>query len=276
MRFLGDVSPAVGSPWRGTAMRRRGRRRHTRALVAVGVIVGAAGVAAALLATSDSGEPSALAVVTGALTKTSATSYSFSLDSTVQVRGEKTNSDVVSGAVDPGRELGTEELAVTGQRPAQAQIRFIGGYVYTRVSPGSAFPSVGRPWDKAPVPPVGTNEMPGAYGFVSDQLVSPAELSAMLQSEATVRNAGPASGPGWTGTGYTFTARLFDGQESVTGTVYIDRRGQVRRLATITIQGVVTTDRDLTFGDFGAPVPVSAPPADQAKYTSTPYWGFYF
>jgi hypothetical protein len=31
------------------------------------------------------------------------------------------------------------------------------------------------------------------------------------------------------------------------------------------------------FGDFGAPVRVSAPPASQTKYTGgEPYWGFYF
>jgi hypothetical protein len=38
----------------------------------------------------------------------------------------------------------------------------------------------------------------------------------------------------------------------------------------------LTTARDLTFGDFGAPVPVIAPSASQVKYTRSPYWGFYF
>jgi hypothetical protein len=58
--------------------------------------------------------------------------------------------------------------------------------------------------------------------------------------------------------------------------VYVDRHEWVRRLVTTTTQGRLTTDRDLTFTGFGAPVSVTAPPASQVHYTSTPYWGFYF
>ena len=67
--------------------------------------------------------------------------------------------------------------------------------------------------------------------------------------------------------------------ETVSGTVDIDQQGRVRRLVTITTQGrygKVTTDTDLTFGNFGAPVPVTAPPASQVGYTGTPYSGYFF
>lgn len=126
----------------------------------------------------------------------------------------------------------------------------------------------------------------GAYGFVSDQPVSPAELSRALLSAGTVRDAGSADGPGWTGTEYTFTASISGGP--VSGTVYVDRQGRVRRLVTITPEGNaipegtglpegrVTVDRDLTFDDFGVQAAVTAPPASQTEYTSYPYWGFYF
>jgi hypothetical protein len=40
------------------------------------------------------------------------------------------------------------------------------------------------------------------YYFVSDQPVRPAELSGVLRSAGTVRDQGPASGAGWTGTRY--------------------------------------------------------------------------
>jgi hypothetical protein len=65
----------------------------------------------------------------------------------------------------------------------------------------------------------------------------------------------------------------------VTGTLDIDEQGRLRRLVTITTQGThgkITTARDLTFGNFGAPVPVTAPPPSQVGYTSTPYSGFLF
>jgi hypothetical protein len=38
----------------------------------------------------------------------------------------------------------------------------------------------------------------------------------------------------------------------------------------------MTVTDDLTFGDFGGPVSVTAPPAGQVKYTSTPFWVFGF
>jgi hypothetical protein len=268
----------------GAAARRRHWRRKTRVLVAAGAVVAvtAAGVTAALLAGSVSDPPSALAALTSALAKTSEESYSFSLDSTVEFEARESRSDAVSGAFDLRHELGTELLTARVARSSghsrRAQIRFIGKYVYTRVSPGSGLGTIGKPWDKAPVPSPGADVLPAGdlYGFVTDWPVSPDELLGVLQSAATARDSGPVSGPGWTGTRYAFTARL-SAQWSVSGTVYVDKQGRVRRLITTTRQkSGVTTDRDLAFGDFGAPVPVTAPPASQVQYSSRPYWGFYF
>jgi hypothetical protein len=280
---LHDGAPGTGLPrdvpGQGfTAQRRRGRRR-TRLLAAAGLVAAVGGVTAALLVASGSGAPSALAAVIGALAKTSAESYSFGLNFTVEIMGREMNSDVVSGTIDPQHRLGTELLTTSVQhRPATAQIRFIGKYVYTRVSAGPEFDTLGKPWNVAPVPPARASEMPGggSYGFVSDQPVSPGELSGLLRSGGTAHDAGPASGPGWTGTRYTFTALLSGGQGAVSGAVYVDWQGQVRRLVTVTTQGRLTAYRDITFDDFGAPVQVTAPPSSQEKYTSTPHWGFFF
>ncbi len=128
-----------------------------------------------------------------------------------------------------------------------------------------------------PVPETDVLPAGDLYGFASDQPVSPAVLRVvLLRSLATARDAGPASGPGWTGTRYAFTARLST-QSSLSGTAYVDKQGRVRRLVTTTTQASGTTKlRDLTFGDYGAPGPVTAPPASQVQSTSTPYWGFYF
>jgi hypothetical protein len=251
-------------------------------LVAAGAVVAVAtGVAAALFAEpADNGAPSPLAAVTSALGRTSAGSYSFTLDSKVRVKGREIQSDMVSGVLDLGRQLGTELLTTTARHHlVTARVLFIGRYVYTWASAGSGFATMGKPWSKAPVPPTAAGEMPdGPYSFVSDEPVSPAGLAWVLGSAGTVRYEGPASGLGWTGTKYAFTASLSGGRESVTGTVYVDQRGRARRLVTITTQeGIMTTERDLTFGDLGAPVQVTAPPASQVKYTtSRAYWGFYF
>lgn len=253
-----------------------------RVLAAAGAVVAivAAGVTAALLGGSGGEPPSALATLTTALAKTSQESYGFNLNSTVKFAGREMRSNVVSGAFDPRHELGTELLTAREARHSAAsqtaQIRFTGKYVYTWVSPRSGLGTMGKPWDKAPVP--GADVLPGSdlYGYVSDWPVSPGELLGLMRSAATARDSGTASGPGWTGTRYAFTARLSAGW-SLSGIADVDGQGRVRRLVTTTTQeSGLTTYRDLTFGDFGAPVPVTAPPASQVRYTGSPYWGFYF
>jgi hypothetical protein len=284
MGGAGDLTPGTGSPLsareQGTAARLRPRHLRRQMLAAAVATAAAAGGTTALLAASAGHPPTALATVTSALADTSADSYSFSLHSTVKFRGSVVHSDVVSGAYDPRHGLGTELLATRTPRGARVrmQIRFIRRYVYSRETPGSGFR---KPWNESPVPSAGADAMPGndVYGFVTDQPVIPAELSGVLRSAGTLREVGPASGQGWTGTRYAFTARFPGVRESVSGTVDIDRQGRVRRLVTITTRGAhgrITTDRDLTFGNFGAPVPVTVPPASQVGYTSRPYSGFLF
>jgi hypothetical protein len=248
-------------------------------LLAAGAVAAtAAGVTAALLAGSHGDPPTALAALNGALAKTSAETYSFSLDSTAMYSGQVLNSTVVSGAFDPRHGLGAELLT---RRTSEAsrrglQVRFLGQYVYTRVAPGSGFTIPGKPWDKAPLPPTGTSAARGGFSFVSDRPVSPDALLAVLQPTATVRDSGPVSGPGWTGSRYTFTARLGP-QASVTGTAYVDEQGRVHDLmTTATEESGLTTERDFTFSGFGAPVQVTAPPAAQARYTDRVLAGFFF
>jgi hypothetical protein len=216
-----------------------------------------------------------LAAVTSALTKTSADSYGFSIHSEAQFNGSEASSDVVSGAIDVRHRRGTEQLATQlRQRQVTAHIRFLGAYVYTQVS---GLAGIGKPWNKAPLPSVANEELlQPVYGFVPDWPLSPAEFAGVLRSASSIRDGGPASGPGWTGTRYTLIASFPAEKASVAATVYVDRQGRVRRLVTITSQNTVTIRRDLAFSDFGAPVPVTAPPASQVKYTSRPYWGFLF
>jgi len=281
----GDVPPGTSmlssGPGQGAPTRRRHRRRKTRMLVAAGAVVATAGVTSALLARSASDPPSALAALTGALTRTSQESYSFSLHSTVKYAGREMRSVVVSGALDPSHERGTElltaRLARSSLHSLTARIRFTGKYVYTWVSPGSGLRTIGKPWDEASVPVSDVLPASDLYDFVSDRPISPDELrGVLLRAAATVRDSGPASGPGWTGTRYAFTARL-SVRWSVSGIAYVDKQGRVRRLVTTTTQkSGLTTYRNLTFGDFSAPVSATAPPAGQVEYTGTPCWGFYF
>jgi hypothetical protein len=277
------------------------RRRRIRTLVPAGAVAVAAAVTTTLLATSVTNPPSALAAVTAAMVKTSAQSYRFSLNSALTFTGRPVSSRMsFSGAIDPRGHLGAETLITS---PAKAQLRFIGKYVYTWVNIGSRLLTPGprharldKPWDKAPIPTLTGDTFPGSdlKGLTADRPISPADLLGVLRSAAVVRKVGPVSGRGWTGTEYAFTAHpageneitsvVAAGQAKIVGVVDVDQQGQVRVLATTTTipsltspgrPALVGTER-LTFGDFGAPVSVSPPPAGQVEYTSTPYWVFVF
>jgi hypothetical protein len=275
----------LGAPDQVRAHVSRRRRRPWIPVVAgaVAALAVAAGVTAAVHRAPAA--PSPLSAVTSALARTSAQSYTFSVRSIARTPKQELNSDLVSGAYDPSRHLGSERLvSQAGKQTRKAQSRFLGTYVYTSVYSAAGF---GKLWDKSPLAAAEATPMPPGdlYSFASDQAVSPAELTPVLRSAGTaVHEAGAASGPGWTGTRYAFTASLSDGQQSVSGTVDVDRQGQVRRMTTTTQRRgkaggkpFVTTGRDIGFGDFGAPVRVTTPPAGQVKYTSgMPYWGFYF
>lgn len=286
----GDAPPGIASPpgARGpSSADQRYSRRWTRVLVVASAVVAAAlavGITAAEQVVPAA--PSPLSALISALARTAAQNYTFSLHTTVQLLEKELNSDVVSGAYGPRQHLGTELLtARAAGRTERAQVRFVGASLYTSVSPGSGF---GKPWDKSPLAAALAARMPPGdfYSFVSDRPVSPTELAVVLRSAGTaVHDSGPVSGPGWTGIKYTFTARLYDGRESVSGIVYVDQQERVRRMITITTEqgrqatgkAVLTTDRNITFGDFGAPMRVTPPPASQVKYTDgQPYWGFYF
>jgi hypothetical protein len=246
-------------------------------LLLAGTAIAAAGTTAAVvLLTAGNPTPTAASAVTSALTKTSAESYGYSVETTVRWNGRDINYDVVSGVVAPRHELGTESLT-TSSGKAEAQIRYVGDYVYTRVSSGVKLPAKGKSWDKAPAPaPAAIVNPNGPYGFASDQPVSPAALSQVLRSASTVRAVGRASGPGWAGTAYRFASILPGGRQSVTGTIDIDREGQVRRLVTVTTDHKISTVRNLTFSEFGTPVRTAPPLAAQTMDTSTPYREFYF
>lgn len=271
-----------------SASRRLPRPSRLQTIVAAGAVavVAVAGGVTAALHTTPAADPSPLAVVTGALARTSAGSYTFSLDSSVRLGQKELSSDGVSGSFGSGHRLGTEQvIARSAGRTSRAQIRFIGAYLFTSVVPGSGFSKL---WDKSPLAAVAGSAMPPGdeYGFVSDHPVSQDELNVVLRSAgASVRDSGAISGPGWKGTKYTFTAPLYGGRQSVTGTVEVDQQGQVRQLTTLTTvtkvrsiqKALITTYRDITFGGFGAVFRVTAPPASQTKYTTgEPYWGFYF
>jgi hypothetical protein len=267
-----DTIPA-GADLLGGMRRRRARHRR-RAQAAVAASSAAAVAAGALAAVTATGAPSALAAVASAATKTASESYRVSMISTEsgKPKGSWKSAGPVraTGEFDPARQIG-EEISSTGGR-----YLYIGGYVVYWMAPGGKGIH-GKPWvmyHTVPASAISPRFLLGLpIGGSLNVTVSPQDLLTLLKSVSTVRDEGPASGPGWTGTRYSFsmTVNKSGPYQIVRGTVDVDQQGRVRRLVATSvfrggfslIPGIDSVTNDITFSDFGLRVSVTAPPASQ-------------
>jgi hypothetical protein len=273
----GDMPPGIDL-LPGVRRRRAAHRARLRAALAAGA-AGALAVAAAVTVAVTVGVPlarSALAAVDTAARLTAAQSYQMTMTSSFSTIPAQTavrgNSSTVSGDFSPARGIGQED---------GGQVRFVGGYVYTYLG-DTDVPRFyhGKSWAKTREPSF-TSQV-SIVTWLSNSadllLVDPRDLLVLLQSATQVRETGTASGPGWTGTGYAFSAATALGHglsRSIRGTVGVDTGGRVRRLdiiitvhvppRTVEPPGVHFTayirTAQVTLGDFGLPVSVTAPPA---------------
>jgi hypothetical protein len=273
---------------------RQVRRTRTRAVLsAATATVLAAGTVFALTAT---GAPSALAQVTSAASHTAAQSYHVTAVTTTSITGL------------PGR-AGAEQIGAQQHVTAEfdqasgvgevttsdgTQIRYVGGYEYLKYP----FQTHGRSWLKMRTATALALQARNAAALFESLLrlsqANPQNLLKTLESAGRVQAVGAASGPGWTGTRYEFSAstpryilqltpgrhpdtRTIRLKDAVTtnGTVDVDHQGRVRRIdVTVTtpfgfripddeVTHAFVTTIAMTLGDFGAPVSVTAPPASE-------------
>jgi hypothetical protein len=238
----------------GAWRRDRARRVRWRVVLSAGAAMAVAlGTAVALTIGSA---PSALAIVTSALTRTLTQSYKATeeygqyiiRDGQVTSRSQATCTTVA----DPARHL---QVSSCSNVPG---IREVGRYTYLYFTHPA-----GKHWGRIP-----TACLYGAKAAINGFTeATPQQMLSEIERAEKVTVVGPASGPGWTGTRYAFTgpATL---PLRITGTVDVDHEGRARNLA-LTIRptarlalfGVIT--QALTFSDFGARVTVTPPPADQ-------------
>lgn len=139
--------------------------------------------------------------------------------------------------------------------------REVGGYTYyyTPVTTGTH----GKHWTRVPTASIPPPPCCVDNGFTT---ATPQQMLAQIKKAATVTVAGPASGPGWTGTRYALSATLRD-RTKLSGTVTVDRQGRTRALVltqrSSSAVNVLVETQVLTFSNFGTPVTVTPPPADQ-------------
>ena len=270
-----DIPPGIDL-LRGMQARHRTRAVRLR----VAVAAGAAGIVAAATTVTLSAvrAPSALAQVTHAAARTAAGSYRVhAVERILQLGGLRSQPwATLSGQFDPARGLGeqTDNLG--------AQIRYADGYMYVFVTStlragaraqGTPIPAWAS-WERLPI-----RLQPGAHMDTAELAMlggfpallgqaDPRDLLALLRSATQVRELGPASGPGWTGSGYTFAAQTtltgpLRTPVSITGTVDVDRQGLVRQVDAVESFARTVRKIKITFAGFGLPVSVSPPQASR-------------
>jgi hypothetical protein len=261
-----DIPPGIDL---GHDIRARSRARVVRARVVLSAGLAAIVAAATVITLSAVRAPSALAQVTQAATRMAAQSYRVTSTRTlVRVPGAPTADQkpvTIIGEFDPARSLGEETV------DGGTQIRYVGSYLYIPVFGAFRRTHPGPPpkWVKLHVPPrsstaVTPGDVASLGGITGVQPFNPQDLLVLLKSADHVREVGPASGPGWKGSAYTVRTPGQPHQvSSLSGTVDVDQQGRVRRLGAVeSVEGTVTKVQ-MTFGDFGIGVSVSAPPAGE-------------
>jgi hypothetical protein len=252
-----DMPPGTGLLDGFAAARRRDRARRMRgrAVLSAGIAVAAASVAAVTLTVGSA--PPALATVTSALTHTLTQNYHLTeQDSSYYIWNGRIRYPahyMCTSEADPVRHLEASSCS-NGLRG-----REVGGYTYLYIADPVGHP--GRHWERIPTASLG--RLPSINGFTA---ATPQQMLAEIKKAGKVTVAGPASGPGWTGTRYAFSGSPGTGIK-LSGTVNVDQQGRARALVltmrlTSAINVFVTT-QVLTFSDFGTPVTVTPPPADQ-------------
>ncbi|MGH3229791.1 MAG: hypothetical protein ACRDOA_14655 [Streptosporangiaceae bacterium] len=267
--------PAGIDLMRGVRAGRRARAVRAQALAGVGAAAMVALVAAITLSAAPA--PSAFAQVTHAAARTAEASYTVrSEQKIIQVGGLRSTPWATGyGEFDPVTGAGefTDNLG--------GQIRWVGGSTYALLTGDlrASYQQSGPPippwasWEELPGIPLQQGGAPAMLGLLSVLpgflgSVNPQGLLALLQSATDVRETGPASGPGWTGTAYSFTvAGRLNGPlltaVGLSGTVDVDQQGRVRELdGRDSFLGTVSQIM-IAFGGFGLPVSVSPPPASQ-------------
>jgi hypothetical protein len=257
-----DMPPGIDLLEGFAAARQRDRARRTRtgAVLSAGIAVAAALVTALTLTTAGSA-PSARAAVSSALTRTLTQSYHLTEQYSIYhiSNGRVTHGPryTCTSVADPVRHL--EATSCPGGVEASVT-RTVGRYRYGYI----AVPMHGKHWVRIPVACPG--QAAPANGFTT---ATPQQMLAEIKKAAKVTVAGPVSGPGWTGTQYAFskTTPAAKNKQKLRGTVNVDKQGRARALVlTIALTGARQVSGEtqfLTFSDFGTPVTVIPPPADQ-------------
>jgi hypothetical protein len=124
---------------------------------------------------------------------------------------------------DPVRHLQTTSCSTWNPSTQEAGLveREVSGYTYFYTPDATS--THGKHWIRYPTASI----LHPCCVDAAFTTATPQQMLAEIKAGAEVTVAGPASGPGWTGTRYAFSATLRD-KIRLSGTVTVDRQGRAR------------------------------------------------
>ena len=258
-----DMPPGIDLLDGFAEARRRDRARRTRRRAVLSAGIAAVAASVTVVALTIGSAPPALATVTSALTRTLTQSYHLTeQDGSYYIMNGRIrypDHRVCTAKADPVRHL---EASFCSFGPFHTGDREVGGYYYLYFINPTDHP--GKHWQRMPISHV--VYWPSIDGFTR---ATPQQMLSQVKKADKVTVIGPVSGPGWTGTRYALASSSNPGRPAgmLSGTMDVDRQGRARAL-TLTMRftsriKVFVRTQALTFSDFGAPVTVTPPPADQ-------------
>lgn len=244
--------------------------------------------------TPTSGNPADQAAVAAAFAKTTSTGSAHINTITDVSLGQHGVPITASGSIKFADRSADLVETLPGGQGSSGETRFVDGTLYARL-PGSLLArlSHGREWVSVDVAQLSAH---GDGSFQQLLIDSPSDPTAVLGflrgAGGTVRKVGPENVDGVPTTRYVVDLNLdraAQGQDQTTqrsvrqlenqlgshtlpAQVWIDEQGRVRRImlheklkgtADSARQGNVTVDVTATLADFGTPVTITAPPANQ-------------
>jgi hypothetical protein len=255
-----DMPPGIDLLAGFAVARRRDRARRMRGRAVLSAGVAAAAASAMAVALTSGSAPPALTAFTSALTRGLTQSYHLTwLESSHYVQNGQITGRASSTCVtdaDPVRHLESDFCP-----PDDPGTREVGGYTYIYYTDPTGHP--GKHWERIPTASLRAFPIRSPEDFLR---ATPQQMLSEIEKDAKVTVAGPASGPGWTGTRYAFAVSP-GGGTTISGTADVDQQGRARALVVTERDtgpvNVFVTTQHLTFSDLGMPVTVTPPPADQ-------------
>ncbi|XRQ06217.1 LppX_LprAFG lipoprotein [Actinomadura welshii] len=215
---------------------------------------------------------------------------SFQADLALEVRGSSQGDVSQKGTMkyrlkpEPAFSMSFDEISVGGRSMSGGEQRLVGQNMYVKLPVAQGGAQTSKPWVRVPLDGVGENPGVGLERLLQESReMDPLQNTRLLTASKDVKKAGEETVDGVETTRYTGTYRMEDaiaqlpaelqeahrkstgeaGVEDMSFDLWVDDQQLPRKLVTKADRSAGSMSMTITYRDYGEPVDVTEPPADQ-------------